>query len=723
MRRLITISTFALSVFIALAVPGPNQKFLKETAKGIWSMDLEQFNPNAELSDSIFDDASAVYIAVYESISAKMDDSPFSNPARNMFIYENNLNHIVRRMVKINDESAIESFSEFTFEPLRKHEAYAGHSAYESEEAFGARIIKPDGTVVDVDMSATLVETSGKKGKKTEKYKIAIPGLEVGDVLDYYRYYRFFFLGNQKVGITTDIMAKYPIKNFMLDATFDDRYTIEVNSYNGLEVPTDYLMDKGGMMHYQLSFEDIRAFDSPKWFSPGRQMPFIKIYVIDNVSRLFTRAASARNKGLYVNLVAPVIMREISEYFAEDVQLPDGVVRKVNSLVSNFRKLNPEATDREIADAAWLATIYTKVSDSENKYNQWQIAAIFKDVMDKQKLELPVCLAVTSSRADVDIERIGGLHRATPFVLVGDVPYMVDNNMSLAPGEITGDFLGEKAFVFNGKREDLFKNSDMRIGHLPKSNVKQNSEIRDIKLTFPEDISETIDFDYTSSLSGTMKEVMGDIVNVPDYLTAVADFFDIPEKKRPNRKYDIVALNKANQEILESMVEADFGISDAHIESAELLNEGFMPASPVMKYHISGSADGQYSFAGDDIIFNIGRFGGNFSDYKDLKDDREVDIITSGPSIVRCNVILIVPDGYYVNPDELAALKKSVNTPCGLFFSDVKLTPEGNVEYTLQIRNPSSIYSYAQWGDFLAVKRAAAESASQNIVLHKKESF
>ncbi|MDE5607692.1 MAG: DUF3857 domain-containing protein [Muribaculaceae bacterium] len=720
MRRLITFSTFALSVFTALAASGPNQKFLKETAKKVWSMNLEQFNPQAELNDSMFADASAVYIAVYESISANMEDSPFSQPMRDMYIYENNLNHIVRKMVKINDESAIESFSEFTFQPLRKQEAYAGHSAFESEEAFGARIYKPDGTVVDVDMSATLAETSGKKGKKNERFKIAIPGLEVGDVLDYYRYFRFFFLGNQKVGITSDIMAKYPIKNYTLDATFDDRYTIEVNSYNGLDIPTDYLREKSGEMHYQLSFEDIRAFDSPKWFSPGRQMPFLKIYIIDNISRLFTRAASARNKGMYVNLVAPVIMREISEYFAEDVRLPDGVVRKVNSLVSDYRKLNPEANDREIADAGWLATIYTTVSDPENSYNEWQVASIYKDVMDKQKLETPVCLAVTSSRADVDIEKIGGRHRATPFVFVGEVPYMVDQNMSLAPGEVTGDFLGEKAFIFNGKREELFKNSDMKIGRLPKSTVRQNSEVRDIRLSFPEDLSETVNFEYTSSLSGTMKEVMGDIVNVPDYLNAVADYFNIPEKKRHKRKYDIVALNNANKEILESMVEADFGISDAHIDSAKLLNEGFMPASPVMQYSISGSADGQYSFAGDDIIFNIGRFGGNFSDYKDLKDDREVDIITSGPSIVRCNVTLIVPDDYYVNLDELEGLKKTVNTKCGLFFSDVKLSPEGNVEYTIQIRNPSSIYSYSQWGDFLAVKRAAAESASQNIVLHKK---
>ncbi|MDE6831435.1 MAG: hypothetical protein K2J07_01700, partial [Muribaculaceae bacterium] len=351
---------------------------------------------------------------------------------------------------------------------------------------------------------------------------------------------------------------------------------------------------------------------------------------------------------------------------------------------------------------------------------EWQIASIFKDVMDKQKLESPVSLAVTSSRADVDIEKIGGRHRAVPFVFVGEVPYMVDNDLSMAPGEITGDFLGEKAFVFAGKREDIFKNLDMKITHLPKGTVRQNSEVRDITLTIPDDMSDKANFDYTSTLTGAMKEVMGDIVNTSDYTSTIADFFGIPEKKRSKRKYDMVALNKANKEILESMVEADFGISDAEIDSVKLESQGFMPDTPAMKYHIIGSSEGQYSFAGDDIIFNIGRFGGNFSDYKDLKEERDVDIITSGPSIINCNVKLIVPDGYYVNADELQGLCKTINTKCGLFFSEGKLTPEGNVEYKLQIRNPSSIYSLTQWSDFLAVKRAAAESATQNIVLHKK---
>lgn len=721
MKKRTILSLFGTVAALCAFAAGPNQKFMKEAAKAVWDQPLEQFNPATELTDSIFEDASAAYIAVYEDVSAKMEDSPFSQPSRSKYIYENTLVHYVRKMVRINDASAIDNFSDFTFAPRLRIEAIAGYPQYEREEAFGARIYKPDGSVVDVDMGNTLVETSGKKGKKAEKYKIAIPGLEVGDVLDYFRYTKFRFLGNQSVGMTIDVMEKYPIHNYTFNSTFDPGLSIELTSHNGLEIPAGYVYDAKGNFKYDVTFSDIMAFDSPKWFSAGRQMPFMTLYVSDNKSLLFDRSASARVAGFYVNLVAPVIMREISEYYAEDIVMPYGVVGKVNSMVNDYRKAHPDATDRQIADAAWLATVYFVSTDSENKYSEWKIISLFKDVLDKQKLETPVLLAVTSPRSGVDVESLGGRHRAVPMVMVGDVPYMFDKNLSMAPGELQGEYINEKMFTFGGKREEIFKLNDVKITRLPKSSARQNADVRDVTVTIPADPSSTdVTFSYTSTMTGAMKDVMGDIVNEPDYLKGVEDFLDIPAKKRNKRKYDIVALNAANREILEDMPKTDFDIENCHVDSASMISLGFLPDATQMKYAIAGTIDGLFSMAGDDMIFNIGRLGGNFADFKDLKEERDIDIITAYPSQVRTNLTVNIPEGYYVEESELADLNSNLNNVCGQFYTQASLTPEGNVMLQVQLRNPSTIYSYSQWGDFLAVRRAAAEFSAKNIVIHKK---
>ncbi len=720
MKKNVILIILCLNTVIGIRAAGPNQKFMREAAKIVWNTKLEQFNPKAQLDDSIFDNASAAYIAIHEDVTANMKSSPFSQPSRGIYIGESTFIHYTRKMVKINDASAIENFAEFSFSPLVKYEATAGFSQYETEEAFGARIYKPDGSVVDIDMNNTLVETSGKKGKTIENYKIAIPGLEVGDVLEYFLYNRTMFLGNQSIGMTIGVMEEYPISDYSFNGVFNPDFTVELTS-NNFEIPNQYTYDSDGNFLYELGIVNISDFDAPRWFSVGRQMPFISLYVSDNKSMLFDRPASARVSGLYVNLVAPVIMQEIAEYYAEDIRLPMSAVGKVNSLVKNYLKVHTEATDREIADAAWLACLYFTLSDKENSYNEWQFIALFKDVMDKQKIQTPVRLAVSSPRTGVDVERLGGRHRATPLVLVGEVPYILDKNMSMAPGEISGTYFNEKMFTFDGSREEVFRLNKINLERLPKSSARHNSDIRDLTVTIPDDpTTEEVTFRYTSTMSGAMKSAMGEIVNIPDYLNAIAEYLDIPDKKRSDRKFDTVALDAENREILEKMPSMEFDIETHSVDSVGMISFGFLPGDNKMSYFVSGTIDGLLSSAGDDIIFNVGRLGGKFSDLKDMKEKRDIDIITDSPKLTRTNITVNVPDGYYIEESELASLNINVGNSCGQFFTQANLSPDGNLILQVQLRNPATIYSFNEWGDFLAVHRAAAEFSGLSIVLHKK---
>lgn len=89
-------------------------------------------------------------------------------------------------MVRLLDQKAVEDYGDTEF-GVKENIKYRGLQLYEAKDVFGARIHKPDGTVVEIDVPDNAIEVAhGKKADKGRKYKIAIPGLAVGDILEQY---------------------------------------------------------------------------------------------------------------------------------------------------------------------------------------------------------------------------------------------------------------------------------------------------------------------------------------------------------------------------------------------------------------------------------------------------------------------------------------------------------------------------------------------------------
>ena len=124
-----------------------DKKLYKRAAERVWGLTEPQFDANADLSDSLYQNRSAVYIAVYTGLTAEYNGD------------------------------GVRTLSSFTVDAPETRKV-GGYTLMSAKPAFGARIIKPDGNVVDVDMTEALTVTSGKKGKKDEEYKVALAGIE-----------------------------------------------------------------------------------------------------------------------------------------------------------------------------------------------------------------------------------------------------------------------------------------------------------------------------------------------------------------------------------------------------------------------------------------------------------------------------------------------------------------------------------------------------------------
>ena len=139
--------TGILLVATTFATNAADLKFFKKTAEKIWKIQPELFDATKSVPDSIANKHSAVILSKHYYLTADYDASR-NDLADKTFTKRKAFVHY---MVKLLDQNAVEEFSKHEFgESMR---AKVMHYTYmKSDNAFGARIHKPDGTIVDVDI-------------------------------------------------------------------------------------------------------------------------------------------------------------------------------------------------------------------------------------------------------------------------------------------------------------------------------------------------------------------------------------------------------------------------------------------------------------------------------------------------------------------------------------------------------------------------------------------
>ena len=200
------------------------------------------------------------------------------------------VNERIERSVKLQDKAAVTDFSEFYFYESAADERRRekGEKAGKDEAKVKISVIKPSGERIKVNIADAVEVTKDVPrfyrsfyiGDKTYK-KIAIPNLNVGDILDYVLEVQFrTYLDNRYNTYTVfpafynTLAGKYPIVKqefvFMLEKGFH----INLNTYNG--APKFKLVPTGKDLKGKES-DDLRSFklvDSDRDKTPEETMSF-----------------------------------------------------------------------------------------------------------------------------------------------------------------------------------------------------------------------------------------------------------------------------------------------------------------------------------------------------------------------------------------------------------------------------------------------------------------
>lgn len=694
------------------AQAGIDKKFFEKAAETVWGMDLPQFNPNADLSDSIFQNQSANFIARYIGLTADYDNS--INPSKGSQPSNTTKAVMIRRsMVKLNDAAAIDYFSDFTFYPPEKVD-FHGYVVSNVKPAFGARIHKADGKIVDIDMNEAVEVTTGKKNK-VEKYKIAIPGLVAGDVLEYFHYTDYYCEEFSMPDFTVNFLAKYPTHNLTLDCRTAPELALEYGAFNGapriLEFPR---IDNKNQLFIEL--QDIESLDEElPYFEAARQMPYMHIFVINHTSRLEFHPNAHRMGGIrYAS--APYVMSDVAASIYNS-KVPDKIVSEACSMVKNWKKTHPDATETEVNDAAWYAAIVA-LHKSRESISDRQLSLIFYKVLEKLDRLTDARIGVTTSREEVPIDEIPNYKSADYFVKAGDRFYFCRSGFSQIPGELPRGYDSEKYILYTARPTNEMLHTSAQFGNFPKSKATENTDVSATTVTINPDDPQKLDVTTIRSLSGTEKNIVANVFTYRQGLDSLTTFLGekpISSKDLPDETEDI----EDSRESAEKYVRRMWATDDAELSDYTILKSGIVPTSPILSVRFNGVVDGAVTEAGNNMLINVGRFIGKQSQLKGNERTRDVSIVRPSAKRIDTTITFEIPEGYELVESSLDDLRRSMNTRDGSFNTEVS-ADGSTVTIRVVERYPRSISPASAWPDLVAIQDMAHEFNSATLAIRRK---
>jgi hypothetical protein len=206
-------------------------------------------------------------------IIAQLNRYEYRKPVMRNLLRYNEYNHY---RIKLLDKNAVTEYSEMTYLPSRT----VSSEGEEIKVYSGFKIIKPDGREVMVDKGDAVTMERESNGRKQSYFKLAIPNLEPGDILDYYiceevtRAYANLIHFFDPVIFT--LPREYPVMSHKLQFRVERRCFINVKSLNGAPNLKMVIDEENDEKYYSLDGTDLESVEEKRWFYPYRELPTIK---------------------------------------------------------------------------------------------------------------------------------------------------------------------------------------------------------------------------------------------------------------------------------------------------------------------------------------------------------------------------------------------------------------------------------------------------------------
>jgi len=660
---------------------------------------------------------------------------------------------ITRKRVLIQDQTALDDYSEYH---------------YQSSDAVGLFIIKPDGKKEEIDISkAVRVESDVPRSyassyQSSDYYKIAIPNLAIGDILDYFKVFTEKYTSD--VNIIAPISSFYPIKYQELIFDVEKRWKFRYNSFNGapsfIQKMEGGLDGKGrksiGVSRFTIKDQMRSTYKDVMWDYENLTEPIIKIM------------ASPIPKGVKVDKKKKQVQRgttpEILYEGLSDLEKLPAIINRFSNNLSGIytlgryvKKMENTAgeTDEQVAAKIYYGLrlgflhqmtnyseevvstkkkaarvrqnrIYKKLLSPSQYYKMSDayFAYYFKEQLKSNGITSEYVVAVP--RLYGNLESVVLDRELTYGIYIPSVDkYYWPFDNYLSAGEM--DYRLFNVPVYRSSSNNHYNKND-KVTH--NSSASDNNYINSISLKINEE-NYSMMFDHEVKFQGAYKQLYyGLILYQENYIAEDDDRIARNEIKTEQNRLE-AKINKKNKISEEDMAEIKSELSEKkkenikdwirqdhdteEIKEFKVLSNGRFGDD--LKAQIKYDAKDYIKKAGPNLIFDIGKMIGSQIelDEDDIKE-RTKDAQINFAKTIENNITLELPDGY--KAEGIDNLNMSVENEFGAFISEAKMEGNKLKVSTMKIYKNQTVPA-KEWSKMVEMLELAFKFSQQKIILKK----
>lgn len=661
---------------------------------------------------------------------------------RNTTTGYNQTKGILRRRFLIQDKSELETFSEFYFQ---------------TSDAIGIKHIKPDGEERKIETNDAIKVESNIPDFYSDSYhsaeynKIAIPDLEVGDIIDYFKVFQQGYPG--AIQVIASIDYDFPVVSQELILDVDKLWTFYYDSFN--DAPKFKADPEGGIdnngrrrksvKRFVLKDSDRDARKKENWSYRYLNSPTVKFMAVTSYSPYADKRESTKkgmdiydiiNKNVYVESAFINTIGSESSKLAKECGVKD--LPKKKKIEFLYRVLRHYCISNYLLETEMQKASYQAGAIAELSYDYFSLRPqifmnVFANMLDKHDIEAEFVAVVPKYFGSLD--DVVTPDEVTYGVYIPSTKqyYWPIDNFNLA-GDENEDLQGANGFrIPRSKRmsESAFKKIE-----IPYSTADKNSYGTVKKITLNADNS--LNVKETLSLTGLFKSKYNQLFlyhsdyaeedvkdfeyrslsdRIPDFKRNGYKSKDLKWKDKRIRSYTerYTDLEKTQRESLTSWIKSEYQTDT--LTNYQVEEYGVLQSDPTLKITFDFSSDKYVKKAGPNLIFELGALIGDQLELKEKQmTSRTKDIQFNFSKTITSQIEVALPDG--LTAHGLEALNVNVDNSHGSFTGTASQT--GNKVIVETKKTYKKAYApAAEWPNYVEMLEAAYDFTQQKVILKK----
>lgn len=651
----------------------------------------------------------------------------FSKGERSLLFFEN-----IHFKIKLIDKSAVTSFTEVYFRYSDK------------EDGFSAKVIKADGTSTNVSLNdAVGVESTSdvpefyksffdqESGSDRRYFKVAIPDLEPGDILEYVTITKSK-LNVRKSGYIEfspqyEICTKkYPIMYNRISIETDDKSFFKSMSVNGAPEFKKEASSDNEFFRYVFTDTDRKTEKDVNFINTMQQYPLAKFQVIYS-NNANAKGALIGNKGeIKTGFTKEELAKKAWEDFEQTGDELFTEYYKADQYVTAIRAALKKQDVMDVPDKDYINNVYYRIRHNavnrDSYISDKTFAYVFTQLLNAKKIKWDLIISISNN--------IGKLK---DVLFDSEIKYAVRANNTVYfnltdysnPGEALENLLGTEAYIITAPVKGKQDITDFTFAD---ATPADNNATYMIASSLNTDMS-TLSVSRTSTYKGISKS--HNIIDALKYTPYMFDDYkyyngDAPTEnmREPQEEEYYKSVNAIKTSFKEKKpllvkqeLQNEFS-NTVKYKDFKITSDGRSLKKQDLVFTEDFELNGMVRKAGKKYLVNLAGLVGSQLQIKKEERIRKYDMNTGYARSSFYTINFKIPAGYTVSG--LKELETSVDNETGTFAS-VAEEKDGMVILKIKKVYKKANVSKEKWQEMLEFIDAAYNSSFRYILLKPKQ--